>query len=302
MVQTEIFGKSNIQSRFYRIPISVFRTFFAFLIKLINSLRLSDTYMCQQNIPSLVQITTCHLFGAKPSSEPKLTYYQFNTWEQISVKLKSKGNNFHEKQPSEYVVCKMATNFCQPQCFKSDSLCNNGLNTDGNHFLSDKQADRDMRNFNQNSNIFNQELAFENAVCKMASIWSQPQWVNFCYISFCCNLVPGHPQCWKFPQARQSEADNFGGGPGTFCWFFFNFMFMIWHSRHEDVQLFWLSLKHWSSDFNSITVASCAKLCSDHFIQIWMKTNWNFHQIWKFDKKPMSEMSPRSSMKYDTDH
>ena len=24
-------------------------------------------------------------------------------------------------------------------------------------------------------------------------------------------------QCWKFPQARQSEADNFGGGPETFC-------------------------------------------------------------------------------------
>ena len=23
-------------------------------------------------------------------------------------------------------------------------------------------------------------------------------------------------QCWKFPQVRQSEADNFGGGPGTF--------------------------------------------------------------------------------------
>ena len=29
-------------------------------------------------------------------------------------------------------------------------------------------------------------------------------------------------QCWKFPQVRRSEADNFGGGPGTFCWFFLN--------------------------------------------------------------------------------
>ena len=27
----------------------------------------------------------------------------------------------------------------------------------------------------------------------------------------------GYSQCWKFPQVRQSEADNFGGGPGTFC-------------------------------------------------------------------------------------
>ena len=32
-------------------------------------------------------------------------------------------------------------------------------------------------NFNRNSNIFIQEIEFEN-VCKMASILSQPQWVN----------------------------------------------------------------------------------------------------------------------------
>ena len=56
----------------------------------------------------------------------------------------------------------------------------------------------------------------------------------------------GPSQCWKFPQARQSEADNFGGGPGTFCWFFFNFMFMICNSSNEDLQLFWLSFKHWT--------------------------------------------------------
>ena len=35
-------------------------------------------------------------------------------------------------------------------------------------------------------------------------------------------------QCWKFTQVRQSKADSFGGGPGNFYWFFFNFMFMIW--------------------------------------------------------------------------
>ena len=58
------------------------------------------------------------------------------------------------------------------------------------------------------------------------------------------NLFLPPSQCWKFPQVRQSEADNFGGGPGTFCWFFFNFMFMIWDSSHEDLQLFWLSFKH----------------------------------------------------------
>ena len=32
---------------------------------------------------------------------------------------------------------------------------------------------------------------------------------------------------------------------GTFLWFFFNFVFMIWDSRHEDLHLFWLSFKHW---------------------------------------------------------
>ena len=36
----------------------------------------------------------------------------------------------------------------------------------------------------------------------------------------------GPVQCWKFPQVRQSEADNFGGGPGSFYWYFFSFMFM----------------------------------------------------------------------------
>ena len=33
-------------------------------------------------------------------------------------------------------------------------------------------------NFNQNSNMFIQEIAFENVVCKMASILSRPQWVK----------------------------------------------------------------------------------------------------------------------------
>ena len=33
-------------------------------------------------------------------------------------------------------------------------------------------------NFNRNSNIFIQEIAFENAVYKMASILIRPQWVN----------------------------------------------------------------------------------------------------------------------------
>ena len=37
---------------------------------------------------------------------------------------------------------------------------------------------------------------------------------------------------------------QFGGGPGTFCWFFLNFIFMNWNSSREDLQLFWLSFKY----------------------------------------------------------
>ena len=32
---------------------------------------------------------------------------------------------------------------------------------------------------------------------------------------------------------------------GNFLLIFFNFIFMIWDSSHEDLQLFWLSFKHW---------------------------------------------------------
>ena len=60
-------------------------------------------------------------------------------------------------------------------------------------------------------------------------------------------------QRWKFPQVCQSEADNFGGGLGTFCWFFFNFMFMICDSSHEELKLFWLSVKHWWLSYISYT-------------------------------------------------
>ena len=69
-------------------------------------------------------------------------------------------------------------------------------------------------------------------------------------------------QCWKFPQVCRSEAGNFGGGPGTFCWLFLKFMFMIWDSRQEDLQLFWLSFKYWwwshQMEIFSALLALCA--------------------------------------------
>ena len=52
-------------------------------------------------------------------------------------------------------------------------------------------------------------------------------------------------QCSKLLPVRLPEADNFEGGPGTFLKIFLNLMFMIWDSRQEDWQLFWLSFEHW---------------------------------------------------------
>ena len=53
----------------------------------VNSLRLSYAYMRQDNITKLLQIMACRLVGAKPLSEPMLEYYQFEPWEQTSVKF-----------------------------------------------------------------------------------------------------------------------------------------------------------------------------------------------------------------------
>ena len=67
---------------------------------------------------------------------------------------------------------------------------------------------------------------------------------------FCAQTVyvqtayPDIQQCSKLLPVRLPEADNFGGGPGTFFKIFLNFMFMIWDSRQEDWQLFWLSFEH----------------------------------------------------------
>ena len=44
----------------------------------LNSLRPSDTYMRQHNIPTLLQIMACRLFSAKQLSEPMLPYCQLD--------------------------------------------------------------------------------------------------------------------------------------------------------------------------------------------------------------------------------
>ena len=53
----------------------------------INPSRLSDAYMRQYPMPSLVPIMACRLFGAKPLSEPMLDYCQPDHKEQIWMKF-----------------------------------------------------------------------------------------------------------------------------------------------------------------------------------------------------------------------
>ena len=60
--------------------------------------RPSDAYMCQYNILTLVQIMACHLFSAKPLSDPMLPYCQLNPEEHLSVKTYLKFTSFHSRK------------------------------------------------------------------------------------------------------------------------------------------------------------------------------------------------------------
>ena len=77
----------------------------------INSLGLSDTYTCMHhyNIPTLLQIMACCLFGNKLLSEPMLPYCQLDPKDHISVKFYLKV--FIQENALENVVCKMWS-FC----------------------------------------------------------------------------------------------------------------------------------------------------------------------------------------------
>ena len=61
----------------------------------VNSSPPSATYMCQWTGPSLAHVMACRLFGATPLPEPRLTYCQLDSWEQISVKFESELYHFH---------------------------------------------------------------------------------------------------------------------------------------------------------------------------------------------------------------
>ena len=54
-------------------------------------------HLYQSNIPTLVQIIACRLFGAKPSSEPMLPCSQLDLKEHNSMKLRLKFKSFHSR-------------------------------------------------------------------------------------------------------------------------------------------------------------------------------------------------------------
>ena len=58
----------------------------------------SAPYMCQWIGSALVQIMACRLLGAKPLSEPMLTYCQLEPKEYISMKYHFKLNYFHSRK------------------------------------------------------------------------------------------------------------------------------------------------------------------------------------------------------------
>ena len=55
-------------------------------------------HICRWTGPSLVQVMSCRIFGAKPLPETMLAYCQLDSWEQISVKFESEFYNFHSSK------------------------------------------------------------------------------------------------------------------------------------------------------------------------------------------------------------
>ena len=67
---------------------------------------------------ALVQVMSCHLFGAKPLPEPMLTYCQLDSWEQISVKFESEFHHFHSRK----CIWNCRLPKWQPFCSRGDEL------------------------------------------------------------------------------------------------------------------------------------------------------------------------------------
>ena len=69
-----------------------------FNLQYMNSSPASATYMCQWNGSVLAKIMACCPDGAKPLSEPMLTYCQFKPKEYISMKFCWKFKYFHSRK------------------------------------------------------------------------------------------------------------------------------------------------------------------------------------------------------------
>ena len=76
-------------------------------------------YMCPCNIPTLLQIMACRLFGANPLSEPMLPYCQLDPKQCISVKFHLKFKSFHSRNCPSNTIGEMAAILSLPQCVKS---------------------------------------------------------------------------------------------------------------------------------------------------------------------------------------
>ena len=107
---------------------------------------------------ALVQVMmVCRLFSAKPLTEPMLAYCQFDSWEQISVKLESEFYNFHSRK--RIWNCRLPK--WRPFCPGGDELMHWLLNKDGGSW---QRAFSNICNtLYQNANIFFQQNA--NAFC-----------------------------------------------------------------------------------------------------------------------------------------
>ena len=79
----------------------------------------NTAYMRRHLRTSLVQIMVCHLFCAKPLSEPMLEHCQLDPWEQIAMKSSLKFKHFHSKNAFENVICKLVAILSRPECVNS---------------------------------------------------------------------------------------------------------------------------------------------------------------------------------------
>ena len=73
-----------------------------------NSSPPSATYMCQWTGSAVLQIMTCHLFGAKPLSKQMLGYCNWTLRDKIQWNFNLNKKIFSDEKAFEYTICKMA--------------------------------------------------------------------------------------------------------------------------------------------------------------------------------------------------